>query len=202
MAAWKVRASFHNSCHPLTVRCGGTVRIANASPTHIRCAPRPTRREQRVRCAVLPFADRPPIQMPLPQSPLKPASRASAMVAKGTAASGRPQYGLRGSGCSQPLSTCGHGAGAGRETGTRRVDSGLRRPVSGSLGRTSCKRQRGRPETRQSGGQSVPMDAAPRCRCFRRARRLQPIPRSEAQSPRGEGRRRPLQARGIPICQA
>lgn len=105
--------------------------------------------------------------------------------------------------CQEPRSSSQlHQPRSGHETDTGRAEDGHRCPVSGCLGATCRKRQRGEPETRQSGGQSVPVGAGPRCRCQRGAGRQSPTAGQDKYRPHGNRRMRLLQARGIPTCRS
>ncbi|GEM_PF-2755455 len=87
-----------------------------------------------------------------------------------------------------------HQPRSGHETDTGRAERGHRCLVSGGLVATYRKRQRGEPETRQSGGQSVPVGAGPRCRCQGGAGRQSPTAGQHKYCPHGNRRMRFLQA--------
>lgn len=113
-----------------------------------------------------------------------------------------PQHTQQTTGCARCVSSRIHEPGTGRGTDIRRAEIGHRRPASGSLRATSCKRQRGRPEARQSGGQSVPVGAAPRCRCCCAGSRQESVSARKTRSVHHRERMQLLQTRGVPRCRS
>lgn len=114
----------------------------------------------------------------------------------------KPQPSWRTTGCARCVSSWIHEPGTGRGTEIRRAETGHRRPASGSLRATSCKRQRGRPEARQSGGQSVPVGAAPRCRCYCPRSRKERVSVRKTRSVHHREGMQLLQTRGVPTCRS
>lgn len=174
MAPWKVRASFLDFNRPLAVSCSFSLRRIGANPTGIGNA---TRRDASpvsysVNPSLLPTVQT-PIRASAPQ--ISPATPAGELIGTVTRRPPRRRRAWRPARCERRPGLHVHQSRSAHETNTRRAESGRRRPVSGNPRATSCKRQRGRPETRQSGGHSVPVGAAPRCRCHRGADRQSPM---------------------------
>jgi len=197
MATWNVRAIFRHFGNPHAATCRPQGRLADESPNRIRrTANRADDRFHAEACA-FGHAGQTPVQTPLLPILLK--ERLQTVTVRATL----PR---------RPARNAGHAARVWRrspvrepafcsERDTRRLENGHRCLVSGGL-RATCKRQRGRPETRQSGGQSVPVDAAPRCRCHHRADRPVLIRSQQALLPQDDGRTAFLQVRGIPTCRS
>ncbi len=200
MAVWKVRASFLGFNRPLAVSCSFSLRRVRASPTGTGNAARDASPvSYRVNPSLLP-----PVQSRIRASapqifPATPAGELIGMVTR------RPpirRHAWRPVRCERRPGLHVHGSRSAHETDTRRAENGRRRPASGNPRATSCKRQRGRSETRQSGGHSVPVGAAPRCRCHRGADRQSPMAERAEHSPHPSGWMRLLQVGGIRTCRS
>ena len=196
MAAWSVRASFHAICHPFVGACRLSFGSADESRRRIRRTASRDRRHTQPNAIALRPAGRTEIEAGL--SPILLEARSRAILRRATV----PSTTLRNaqSGVCRRRPSLVHELRICCGSDTRRLKNGHRCLVSGDLRSRSYRRQRGKPETRQSGGRSVPVDAAPRCRCDCAAGRPGPIQRRETQSLHDDGRIRFLQARGIRTC--
>jgi hypothetical protein len=198
MAAWNVRSLFRDFGKPHAPTCRPQGRLVDESPNRIRRTATRLGDRFRAKACGARHAGQTPVQTPrlpiLPEARLQTITVRASLLRRLPRNAGHAARVWRRSPVREPA-FC-----SGRET--HQLESGHRCLVSGGLRAISCKRQRGRPETRQSGGQSVPVDAAPRCRCHHRADRSAQARRPGPQALQNDGRTAFLQVRGNSTCRS